>query len=66
MALIPWDNSCMDRRTIITLGSILVLIIAGFSFLIFNPSAKKAMQKNLESSVQDAADQTINADPKKQ
>ena len=40
----------MDRRTIITLGSILVLIVAGFSFLIFNPSAKEAMQKNLEAS----------------
>ena len=40
----------MDKRTVITLGSILILVIAGLAFLIFNPSAKEAMQKNLEAS----------------
>ena len=49
----------MDKRTVITLVAILALLFLGFAYLIFNPSAKKAMQKNLDSSVQDAADQTI-------
>ncbi len=40
----------MDRRTIITLGIILFVIIGAFAFLFTNPAAKKAMQKNIEQS----------------
>lgn len=43
----------MDKRTIITLGIILAVIIGAFSFLIFNPTARDAAQKNIESSAVD-------------
>lgn len=40
----------MDRRTAITLGIILTVIIGAFCFLVFSPAAKDAMRKNLEQS----------------
>jgi thiol-disulfide isomerase/thioredoxin len=48
-------NVGVDRRTIITLGLILALITGAFSFLLLNPGAKQAMQKNLDSSVSQSA-----------
>lgn len=51
----PWDNRCMDKGTVLVLGGILVMVVAGFAFLIFNPSAHKAMQQNIESMVQESA-----------
>jgi len=45
-------------RSIITLGAVVVVIAAGFAFIIFNPSAQKASQQNIESSAQDIVDQT--------
>jgi hypothetical protein len=45
----------MDRRTVITLGIILAVIIGAFSFLIFNPGARQAMQKSLDASTSQAA-----------
>ena len=49
----------MDMRTIVTLGTTVILIAAGFAFLLFNPSAKEASQKNIESSAQEIADETM-------
>lgn len=40
----------MDRRTVITLGIILAVILGAFAFLIFNPTAQQAMQKNIKES----------------
>jgi len=48
-------NKNMDRRTVITLGFIMFVIIGAFAFLIFNPHAQKAMQKNLDESTNQAA-----------
>lgn len=47
----------MDRRTIITLALILFVVLGAFAFLIFNPNARSAMQKNLEASSQQAAEE---------
>ncbi len=48
----------MDRRTVITLAIIVAVLVAGFAFVIFNPSAQKARQKNLESSAKELVEET--------
>ncbi|MEK7594338.1 MAG: hypothetical protein AAB436_01715 [Patescibacteria group bacterium] len=40
----------MDRRTIITLGAMIALIVGALSFLIFNTDARHAMQRASEAS----------------
>jgi len=54
----------MDRRTVLTLGFILVLIAGAGAFLIFNSNARDAMQKNLDTQTRQAAEEAGLAEKK--
>lgn len=56
----------MDARTIITLVAILLVLGGSFAFLIFNPSAQEARQKNVESSAKELVEDSIKPEPKTQ
>ncbi|MEK7599632.1 MAG: hypothetical protein AAB462_01175 [Patescibacteria group bacterium] len=40
----------MERRTAITLGAILIILVGAFSYLIFNTDARNAIQRAAETS----------------
>lgn len=61
-----WDNSWMDMRTVITLTTIVIVLGVSFAFLIFNPSAQKARQQNVESSAQELVKESKLTDKKPQ
>jgi len=56
----------MDGRTITTLLAILLVLGASFAFLIFNPSAQKARQQNVESSAQELVEDSVKSNKKSQ
>ena len=49
----------MDARTVITLAAILIVLGVSFAFLIFNPSAQKARQQNVESSAKELVEESV-------
>ena len=56
----------MDARTVITLAAILIVLGVSFAFLIFNPSAQKARQQNVESSAKELVEDSIKPEQKSQ
>lgn len=47
----------MDRRTVLTLAFMLILIVGVGAFLVFNSGARDAMQKNLDEQTKQAAEE---------
>jgi len=51
-------NKGVDKRTVITLGVIVVVIGGAFAFLTLNPIARHAMQKSTDESINQASKET--------